>query len=233
MPEDRDDVARFGDLDTRTAPESPEDPRWIARRALADALRALEALCVESDADASTLEQAARDIEALTADLSTRGRRSARQSVREGMAPAEALAWVDRGAMLGRANPIAPPVRLRIEDGRVIGDVTFGPQHGGAPGLVHGGLVATLLDEVLGNVPIKQGVPVATATLDIRYVAPTPLGVPLRAEAWLVRCTGRRYFVAGEVFAGDVQTARAQGVFVDIRGSSFARAIEAQAATGD
>ncbi|MBC7171775.1 MAG: PaaI family thioesterase, partial [Polyangiaceae bacterium] len=122
------------------------------------------------------------------------------------------------------------PVVIRTEGERVIGELVFEAQHGGAPGFVHGGLVATLLDEVLGHVAIQRGVPVATATLDVRYVAPTPLDVPLRCEAWLVRQTGRRWFIAGEVRAGDVVTARAEAVFFDVRKSSFEAAIRASAA---
>src|SRR5690606_13064899 len=116
--------------------------------------------------EAEVLEDCARRLDALRAELEAHGRRSARRTVREGMSPMDSLRWVDRGAMLGLANPIAPPVHLRLEGERVVGDITFGPQHGGAPGLVHGGLVATLLDEMLGHVSIKRGIPVATATPD-------------------------------------------------------------------
>ncbi len=210
-------------------PDEVESPTWAARRRFAASLRALEALCVTTVASAEAIDAARREVDAIAAALRAHGTRSAREALRDGSLEAAPLEWADRGAMQGRANPIAPPVRIGEEGDRVIGEVVFEAQHGGAPGLVHGGLVATLLDEVLGHVAIRRGTPVATAMLDVRYVAPTPLDVPLRCEAWLVRQTGRRWFVAGEIRAEGVVTARAEGVFVDVRGSKFNAAIRARA----
>ncbi len=210
-------------------PDEVASPEWNARRALAASLRALDTLCVVTDADAGTLDEVRRRVDAIVASLAALPTKTSREALREGTLSVDPLSWSDRAAMQGRANPIAPPVRLRPEGDRVVGELVFAAQHGGAPGLVHGGLVATLLDEVLGHVAILRGVPVATATLDVRYVAPTPLDVPLRCEAWLVRNAGRRWFVAGEVRAGDAVTARAEGVFVDVRSSSFAANVRALA----
>ena len=59
---------------------------------------------------------------------------------------------LDFSPVVGRANPLAPPLTLRVDtiDGRaaVIGDATFGAAYEGPPGHVHGGLVAAAFDEV-------------------------------------------------------------------------------------
>jgi hypothetical protein len=52
----------------------------------------------------------------------------------------------------GPGNPVAPPlVATDSADGRATGRVTLGKAHEGPPGLVHGGVVATLLDHVLAR----------------------------------------------------------------------------------
>jgi hypothetical protein len=59
------------------------------------------------------------------------------------------LDFSDRSPIAGFANPISPPATFHMDvDARLIrGEVTFGRSMGGAPGRVHGGFVAALLDE--------------------------------------------------------------------------------------
>jgi acyl-coenzyme A thioesterase PaaI-like protein len=53
--------------------------------------------------------------------------------------------------VIGAANPLAPPMSIRIlDDGSVQSEITMRPIHEGPPGAVHGGWVASLLDQLLG-----------------------------------------------------------------------------------
>ena len=64
----------------------------------------------------------------------------------------------------------------------------------GVPGLLHGGMAATLLDECMGGLShaIDKAVTM-TATLEVRYRRQVPLdGRPLRVEAWRERPELRR-----------------------------------------
>ena len=70
-------------------------------------------------------------------------------------------------------------------DGRAEGRVTLGKPHEGPPGLVHGGVVATLLDHVLARAVRAAGRGGLTATLTVTYRRPVPLGVALLATAEL------------------------------------------------
>ena len=84
----------------------------------------------------------------------------------------------------GPGNPVAPPmVATDTPDGRATGRVTLGKPHEGPPGLVHGGVVATLLDHVLARAIRAAGRGGLTATLTVTYRRPVPLGVPLLATA--------------------------------------------------
>ena len=73
----------------------------------------------------------------------------------------------------------------------------------GAPGVVHGGIQAVLLDEAMG-VAIHQNegdeqVDCVTAEFKLRYRRPVPIGVPLVVRGALKRSEGRDYWVEGAI----------------------------------
>jgi len=82
----------------------------------------------------------------------------------------------------------------------------------GAPGVIHGGVQATLLDEVMGHaIHVADADPeldIATVEFALRYRRPAPIAVPLTIRAKLLRAEGRDYFVSGEIVSpgGDVLT---------------------------
>ena len=80
---------------------------------------------------------------------------------------------------MGLRNPIAAPLQVFPEDGFVRAQANMGAAYEGPPGVVHGGMVALLLDQVLGAAAFYAGVPGMTGTLTIRYRAATRLG-PVR-----------------------------------------------------
>lgn len=87
----------------------------------------------------------------------------------------------------------------------------------GPPGHVHGGVIATILDEAMGKVNRQKGVVALTRRMTIDYLRPVPLSVKLRAIGWAERQEGRKHFHAGEIrtMEGDV-LARSEGLFVAI-----------------
>lgn len=101
----------------------------------------------------------------------------------------------------GRANPIAPPVFTRIIDNRVICTVRFGDVYEGAPGCVHGGVIALAWDHVLAAATLIADARGPTAKLTIHYLKPTPLKSPLRFEAWLDRHEGKKLWIKGVCYA--------------------------------
>ena len=96
------------------------------------------------------------------------------------------------------------------------GRAVFGAAYEGPPGCVHGGLVAAAFDEVLGFANSLSGHPGMTGTLTIRYRHPTPLQTELVFEARLDRVQGRKIFTSGELHAGDVRCAEAEGIFIKV-----------------
>lgn len=89
----------------------------------------------------------------------------------------------------GPANPIGLRVRFSRQDGRIVGEFTPGDLHVGFAGVVHGGILAAVLDDALAWLGYDQGEPRVTARLAVRYRRPARPGEPLRVEA---EETGRR-----------------------------------------
>jgi uncharacterized protein (TIGR00369 family) len=121
----------------------------------------------------------------------------------------------------GPGNPVAPPmVATQTPDGRASGRVTLGKPHEGPPGLVHGGVVATLLDHVLARAVRAAGRGGLTATLTVTYRRPVQLGVPLLATAEMEEVDGRRTTARARLVAEDdpgTTLAEAEGLFVALR----------------
>lgn len=87
----------------------------------------------------------------------------------------------------------------------------------GPPGYVHGGIIATILDEAMGKVNRQKGIVALTRRMAVDYLAPVPLGVELRAVGWVVKQEGRKHFHAGEIRTPEgAVLARAEGLFVEI-----------------
>ena len=132
--------------------------------------------------------------------------------------PQRAGGHFDYSPLIGRSNPLAPPVVMHADpDGTVRGRVTFGSAYEGPPGCVHGGLVAAAFDEVLGYAQIFSGRPGMTGKLEVFYRAPTPLHRELRFTARVDRREGRKVFVQCQLHAGDQLCAEATGLFISMR----------------
>lgn len=93
------------------------------------------------------------------------------------------------------------------------------PEHQGAPGIAHGGVVAAAFDEVLGGLHWVLGVPWVTGRLLSEFVRPVPVGTELDLRAEVVSIAGRRAYCRGWAYQADEEAesalyARAAGVFV-------------------
>jgi acyl-coenzyme A thioesterase PaaI-like protein len=94
----------------------------------------------------------------------------------------------------GQDNPIG----FQLNDIRRQGDEVHAtlhprPEYQSYPGVLHGGLSATALDEVMGySAILLAGIWAATATMDLRYRAQVPYDAPLPLVAGLIDTRGRR-----------------------------------------
>lgn len=116
----------------------------------------------------------------------------------------------------GRANAIG----LHLDGFRVDGDTvaaSFTPksEYRGFDGVLHGGIVAAALDEVLGWTAILlEDVMAVTATLDLRYRRPAPASGDYRLRGRVVERRGKRLILEATCSVDGVLVAEAAGVFI-------------------
>jgi acyl-coenzyme A thioesterase PaaI-like protein len=82
-------------------------------------------------------------------------------------------------------------LKFRIEANAVWVDFTPREEHQGWPGVAHGGIIAALLDEVMGRTSFLLDLWVVTGTMNIRYVRPVPVGQPLSIRAEITSTRSR------------------------------------------
>ena len=101
--------------------------------------------------------------------------------------------------------------------GKVTCDLSLGDRYTGPPAYCHGGIIATLLDEVMAKLNKLRGVTAVTSEMTVKYLRPVPLQTHLRVEAREVRIEGRRRFREAELSRSDGEVlARGQGIFVTV-----------------
>lgn len=177
---------------------------------LAEAARELVDLCVMSDVDPEEVAAATADVEAAVARL--RKVRRTQTLGQEHLPAGRRRPWGN--PVIGLRNPIAPPLQVHsVPEGRSESDFHCGPAYEGPPGLVHGGVVALILDQVLGHAVGAKGRPGMTGTLTLVYRQGTPLG-DLRVEAWVEREDGIKTWAKAQMIGPDGVTAEAEGVFI-------------------
>ena len=205
--------------DPAGGPLSPEE-RGVRRDAvgeLGSALRDLVDAAVRTEVPLPELAEAAGLARELAARL--RGETRTLHEIASVDDPETGERWYS--PVYGPGNPVAPPlVVTAAADGRATGRVVLGKPHEGPPGLVHGGVVATLLDHVLARAVRAAGRGGLTATLTVTYRRPVQLGVALIATAEMGATEGRRTTATARLTAEDdpdTTLAEAEGLFVALR----------------
>jgi len=198
-------------------------PRRAEVRRLADAARRVLHGLVLTDADESDLRAAADQLESVATLFDSSAVRSIYEGFAESANSGDPHGFFDHSPMIGRANPLAPPITLRTVDDRTMeGVATFGAAYEGPPGCVHGGYVAAAFDEVLGSAQSLSGQPGMTGRLTVHYRSPTPLHEEVRITGTFERVEGRKIFTTGTLHAGSRLCAEAEGLFISIDFARFA-----------
>ena len=176
---------------------------------LAASVRELIDATIRTEVDRDTVDAVKAQIDAATAHLRSRqtdGPFGVRYTT-----GGDRMAWGN--PVIGIRNPIAPPVQICHEDGRVFTDFYLGAAYEGPPGHVHGGVAALVLDHVLGEVAANAANPRFTGTITMRYLRTTRLG-QLHAEARITRTDGVKAYAAGHLADEEGITVEAEGVFI-------------------
>jgi len=119
----------------------------------------------------------------------------------------------------GLENPIGLRLVFEEDEERVWAKFTPREEHQGFPGILHGGLTGTLLDEVMGRCLMVGGEErwMLSAKLEVRYRKPIPIGEPLTVMGEVVQDRGRLIETRGEIRLSDgCLVAQARGTYIQI-----------------
>jgi acyl-coenzyme A thioesterase PaaI-like protein len=119
----------------------------------------------------------------------------------------------------GRLNPHGLKLRFFADpDGSVWARWHPAPEAQGYGGIAHGGMITTVLDEVMGWVLSYRQIWAVTGRLNVTFRKPVEIGVETLARAWIVADHGRRLEVAADLrrASDDLLLAEGSGVFVRV-----------------
>jgi acyl-coenzyme A thioesterase PaaI-like protein len=103
----------------------------------------------------------------------------------------------------GANNPLGLKLQFTREGDTISAEYTPHKMFQGWPGLLHGGIVATLLDEVMSNVAYATGETCLTAEMQLRQRKPIPVESPLVITAWITRRRSKIIETAGKICLRD------------------------------
>ena len=202
-----------------SAASSPDYGAGVKRLELAGAARRLlnatRVTAVDDGAVSDAAELVERAAELLEADqMEGLHRQGVMGDLEAGFESRDPMQFFPYSPIIGRLNPASPPAEFWAEGDQVHGRMNLSAVYAGPPGLVHGGIIAMIFDELLGVVNVVNGQGGYTGTLKVVYRRPTPLLRDIDLRAWPAGGEGRKLYVSGEMVCDGTVTASAEGTFV-------------------
>lgn len=119
----------------------------------------------------------------------------------------------------GQTNPAGLKLEFtKISEGTVFTDAVISNNYEGPPGYLHGGIIATILDEAMSKANRSRGVTAMTRQMQVDYLLPVPSGSPIRIEGEVTKTEGRKHWTEARVKNPEgITFARATGLFIAIQ----------------
>jgi uncharacterized protein (TIGR00369 family) len=119
----------------------------------------------------------------------------------------------------GPANPTGLHLEFQLApDLTVVCIAQVSDHFEGHPGYLHGGVIASLLDEAMSKSVRARNALAMTRELKVEYLRPVPSCAPIRIEGRVVRHEGRKYFTEAAIFDEHrTRLAHGSGVFIEIK----------------
>jgi uncharacterized protein (TIGR00369 family) len=103
----------------------------------------------------------------------------------------------------GADNPAGLRLPFRKDPGGSRADYTAHPEHAGWPGVIHGGLLFTLMDEAVAWACRYAGKRCVTARAEARFRQPARVGMPLVVTGRVTQSTSRALKAHAEIRHGE------------------------------
>jgi acyl-coenzyme A thioesterase PaaI-like protein len=115
----------------------------------------------------------------------------------------------------GSANPEGLQLKFRmIEGGDVVAEFACEPRFQGYTEIIHGGVIAAMLDSAMVNCLFAHQIDAVTAELVIRYHGPVRLNIPAQVRSRIEKATPRIYYMIAEVLQDGIVKATGRAKFM-------------------
>ena len=182
-----------------------------AHGGLARAVAALIEASILTELPLEEVRQVTEQVEELTARLASRAKEGALGSV-----VSDAGVRNHGNAVRGLRNPVAvvPDEQRWVDDDRLWFRFRLGAAYEGPPHHVHGGVLALVLDQALGEAAAVFGGPGMTGRLTLHFRRATPLG-DASTEAWVESSDGGKTIAKGRLYDAEGHLCvEAEGLFI-------------------
>lgn len=104
------------------------------------------------------------------------------------------------------------------EERHVVCVATVGDAFEGPKGFVHGGIIATLLDETMSKAVRAHGLVAMTRHMEVDYQRPVPSTAEIRLEGRVTRNEGRKHWTEANILDGNGKVlAHGKGLFIEVK----------------
>lgn len=103
----------------------------------------------------------------------------------------------------GPGNPIGLKLSFRLQDDICLSEFTPGPNHCGYEGITHGGIIFSVLDDVMANWLFLKGIRAYTAKCDVRFKQSLPPECTVALEGHCLKQRSRLVVMSGKAVRVD------------------------------
>ena len=120
--------------------------------------------------------------------------------------------------LCGKDNPDSLGLEFVLQsDGAVVSDFCGERKLQGYDGILHGGVISSLLDSAMTNCLFAGGVEAVTGELKVRFLHSVPVDTPVKVSGWLESSKPPLYRLRSEIRGADCVYARGEAKFMHLK----------------
>lgn len=133
----------------------------------------------------------------------------------------EQLHFHEKCVACGRKNPFSLGLTFKKTAPKTVEATFTGNEHlQGYDGILHGGVISTLLDSAMAHCLLLQDIKGVTADLRVRFLHSVPCTSKVSIKAWVTCAVSTLYELKAELTVDDQVMAWAKAKFMDKESSS-------------
>ncbi len=116
----------------------------------------------------------------------------------------------------GENHPFGLKLKFRYEDDNAIAEWDCPAVFAGYPGIIHGGIISTILDEAMAKIVIMKIGEAVTGKMTVNYRKPLNVGAHISIIGTISETKGRIIKTSAKIMAGDNLIAEATAIYVKV-----------------